>query len=244
MVIYVDLVFIFNFLIDFSLLLLVSMVLKRKIKIIRIFLGSLVGSITSFFIFFTVSNFVLFIVKLVVSILMVLTCFSYYNRKYFMTNLIYLYFLSIILGGILYFLDIQFGFLNVWMILLSPLFLFIYVKKVRRVNKSASYYYNVDVYYKGNKYCFNAFLDTGNKLYDQYKKRPIILVYNPKIEYDYQRGILVPYKTASGEGIMKCIYADKVIINDNKEVLNVLIGLCSCDFNIAGVNMILHMDIL
>lgn len=105
-------------------------------------------------------------------------------------------------------------------------------------------YYKVDLWYKNKEYKFNAFLDTGNKLYDPYKKRPIILVRTNKIKFAYEDSILVPYKTACGNSILKCLIADKIVIDNNYEVSNVLFGKSNEDFEIDGINMILHNEII
>ena len=99
--------------------------------------------------------------------------------------------------------------------------------------------YNVILIYNGKKYNFNALLDTGNKLYDQYKKRPISLIYNKSIKFSYNSGLLVPIETANGKSLLRCIIVDKLIV-DNKVLKNVVVGLSDNKFNIQDINMILH----
>ena len=93
------------------------------------------------------------------------------------------------------------------------------------------------------KYIFNALLDTGNNLYDQYKRRPISLVYSNKIKIDYNKCLLVPYETANKRSLLKCIKVDKLIVDDIV-INNALIGLSENKFNIQDINMILHKDII
>lgn len=244
MIIYVDLVFFLNLIIDFLLLLSISIILKRNVKLYRIILGSLLGSISTLLVFFSINNLLLMIIKLIISISMVLVTFSYKDKNYFFNNLIYLYFMGILLGGFLYLLNIEAGYKSISLIAISPIILFIYAKKTKSLGVNYKFHYKVDLYYKDNLYKFNAFLDSGNKLYDQYKKRPIILIHEDKISFDYEKGLLVPYHTASGDGLLKCIKVDKIIIDGKKEIPNILVGLSNDSFNIEGVNMILHTDIL
>ena len=125
----------------------------------------------------------------------------------------------------------------------TPIILYIYNKKVKKVESYYKDVYNVLLLYKNKKYYFNAYLDTGNKLYDQYKKRPICLIYTNKIKINYNELLLVPIETANSTSLLKCIKVDKLII-DNKEIKNVLIGLSEKEFKIQNINMILHKDIL
>ena len=107
MKVYVDLVFFINFMYD--LLLLISVGLERKIfpKFYRFLLGSLVGALSMFFLFFSFSSLVLFLFKFLISILMLLATFSYRNKNFLYQNIKSLYGSSIILGGLMYFLNVQ-----------------------------------------------------------------------------------------------------------------------------------------
>lgn len=254
--IYVDLVLFLNVAMDFLLLLSVSIVLKRNVKFYRIILGSITGGISILLLFIKLNNIRLFIIKMLISILMVLITFSYKNFKYFFNNLLYLYLSSIILGGGIYLLDVQINYHNnglmfisngmeiniIVLLIISPFIIYSYIKSMKQMKINFNNYYKVDVYYKNNIYKFNAYLDTGNKLYDPYKKRPIILISTNKINIDYEESILVPYETASGKSILKCFVAEKIVIDNNYEVKNVLVGITK--FKMEGVDMLLNNEII
>ena len=249
MKVYIDLIFLLNCWLDFLILLSVSLVLKRNIKIKKIILSSLLGSISTFFLFFNINYLLLIILKLLICTIMCIISFNYNNFKYLLENIIYFYLISIILGGFIYIIkskiyisDFVQNFL--FLIILSPIILYFYYKKVKKINNHYNHLYNVDLYYDNNLYNFIAFLDTGNKLYDQYKRRPIILIYSKLIKFDYSKGILVPYETANGRSIIKCLEADKIIIDKNIEKKHVIFGLVNENFKIENVNMILHSDLM
>lgn len=256
-IVYVDLVLLLNIAMDFLLLLSVSITLKRNVKFYRIILGSIVGGMSVIFLFIKLNNFDLFLLKNIVSILMVLTTFSFKNIKYFFNNLLYLYLSSIILGGGIYLLDIQVNYKNqgllfinsefslsfIVLLIISPLIIYGYIKSMKKMRQDYSNFYKVDVIYKNKKYKFNAVLDTGNRLYDPYKRRPIVIASTNKIKIDYENSILVPYNTASGNSILKCVVVDKLII-DGKEKKRVLLGIINKQFNIEGVDMLLHNDLI
>ena len=107
MKIYVDLVLLLNFGFDLILLFGVAVLLRRQTNLKRLLLGAGVGSVTVLSMFIEMSSFMLFIVKVIISILMVLIVFGYHDIKYLFKNLFYLYTSSIILGGFLYFLNLQ-----------------------------------------------------------------------------------------------------------------------------------------
>ena len=86
MKIYLDLIMILNFGIDFILLLTVSIILKRNVSITRIMLGAFIGGLSILFFFFFLNNLLLFLLKFIISILMILTTFKYINLKYTLIN--------------------------------------------------------------------------------------------------------------------------------------------------------------
>jgi stage II sporulation protein GA (sporulation sigma-E factor processing peptidase) len=206
------------------------------------------------------TSFSLFILKILVSILMVIISFKYKDIRYTFRNILYLYTSSIVLGGFLYLLNVQFSYkqdglifyhngLSVnWIVLLitSPIILYIYLKQGLYLKNNYSNYYLVDIYFKDKKVSLNAFLDTGNHLSDPYFKRPIILVskYELKISYREEDIILVPYESLNHHGILKCIKPDKIDILGVGERSNLLIGISEDKINIDGVDCILHTKLM
>ena len=141
--IYVDLVLLLNFGFDLVLLFGVAIILRRQTNLKRLLLGALIGSITILAMFIEMSSFMLFIIKILISILMVLVVFGYQDIRYFFNNLFYLYTSSILLGGFLYFLNLEFSYKNdglvfyfnglsvnvLVLIVLSPIIIYSYVKQ-------------------------------------------------------------------------------------------------------------------
>ena len=258
MKVYFDLVFILNFIFDFLLLLSVVYILKRNVKLKRIFFGALAGSSSIFLLFLNFNNIGVFWFKILVSIAMILVTFSYKNFKYFCANLAYLYISSIILGGGLYLLNNEFSYENngllfmnnsfglniVFLLITSPIILYFYIKQVKKLKTNYNNYYKVKLFYENHELNFTAFLDTGNKLKDQYKNRPIILVNTDKIDFSYEKSILVPYSTVNGRGVLKCLIVDKIVVDNELTLENPLIGLSNEKFNIAGIDMILNNESL
>lgn len=248
--IYVDLVMILNFFFDFLLLLSVSLLLRRNVSILRLMTGAFIGGLSILFLFIKMSNWLLFILKVGISIIMLLASFGFKSMRYTLKNFLYLYSASIILGGFLYFLNTQFSYRQegmvffyqglsinvVFLIIFCPIILYIYIKQGLWLKHHYNHYYKVDMVINDKQYMFNGFLDTGNRLVDIYSHKPIILI-DTNIPSD--RFFYVPYKGAREEGLLKCIKADKVLIN--KEVFhNVIVGLLDQKIKIDGINCLLN----
>ena len=259
MKIYVDLVLFLNFFFDFLLLLATSLILRRNVKIKKIFLGALIGSLSIFLLFVSINSFTLFLIKILISILMTLTCFGYKTIKYTLKNISYLYLLSIVLGGALYFINSSFSYKNygfiffnngfsiniIIIILFDPVIIFLYVKKVREEKDVLSKYYSVSITFLNNKTkTFTAFLDTGNNLYDPYKKRPVILISKSALSGYNPRCILVPCLTVNKESLIKCFKIKKLIVNGNLIEDECLVGISDNNFNFGDVDLLLHNKIV
>lgn len=261
MKIYLDLVILMNFGFDFLLLFGVGLVLRRQTNLRRLLIASLVGSITIISMFIRLSSFMLFLIKVIISVVMVLITFGYRDIKYTLNNLFYLYTSSIILGGFLYFLNVQFSYKNegllfyynglsiniIILIVMSPIIIIAYVKQGLMLKNNYSNYYNVDIYLRGGEVIeATALMDTGNKLVDPYRKRPIILLDSDliKINYDKDRLLLVPYDSLNNHGLLKCIIPDKIFIQGVGFRNNFLIGLSNEKIKLDGVDCIINSRLL
>ena len=238
MTVYIDLVMLLNIVLDSILLMSVSVLLGRNVRIKRIVLGSLIGSLSTLILFISITSLELLILKFILGIIMCIVTFGYVNIKYTLNNVFYLYIISFIIGGGLTLIK-DYGYYNYFILIIGFIIISIlFIKQMKKYQDNYSNYYKVDVYIKGNLYKLNGYLDTGNKLYDQYKNRPIILI-SKKINYNLEDIIYVPYVSLNNESLVKCLKSDKVIVN-NKVFNNYLIGLSDKKFHIDGVNCILH----
>lgn len=257
MIIYLDLLLVLNFIFDYLLLVTVSVVLRRNASTTRLLIGAFLGSLSILLIFFNITDFELFILKILISIIMVLTSFGFRNLKYMFKNLFFLYSISMILGGFLYYLNLEFSYkqqglifmfegysLNVVaLIILSPIILYMYIKQALDLKNNYSNYYKVDIFIKRKKVRCNAFLDTGNRLRDPYNNKPIILI-NKHIINDGLATILIPYNAVNEIGLLKCIKADKIDIKGIGIKENVLVGIMNNKIKIDGVDCILHQALM
>lgn len=261
MKIYLDLVLFLNFAFDFILLLVVSLVLKRNASLLRITLGALTGSFTILVLFIPFTTLTLFLMKIILSILIIIITFGLKDIKYILTNLFYFYITSIILGGFLYYLNIELSYKNIGMIfyhkgmsinyifllIVSPLILLIYIKQMKKIKETNSFIYKVDIYLKNKKVVrLNGFLDTGNTLLDPYKKRKVIIVNSKEIETYMNKNnfFLVPYESVNTNGLLKCIKVDKIYIEGLGIKKDVLVGITKEKIKMNGINCILNYLLL
>lgn len=121
--------------------------------------------------------------------------------------------------------------------------MYVYVRQCRSMKLHFNQCHQVDLYFEdGSILKLNGYLDTGNKLYDPYAHRPIILVYSDKISFQYEKGILVPFTTLEEKGIIPCFKIPKMVIDGKRSVENVLIGKSKQPFQIEGIDCILHSE--
>ena len=255
MKIYLDLVMILNFVIDFLLLMSVSIILKRKASVNRLLIGSFIGGLSIIFLFLNISSLELFIYKISISIIMTVIAFKYINIKYTLINLLYLYMSSIILGGFLYFLNLEFSmkhigivFINnglsinfIFLLVTSPLILYIYIKETKKLRYKYSIYYNIEIYINKNKYNYIGYMDTGNILKDPMTGKIVILIDKRRVLFDIVNFRLVPYISVNN-GLLKVIKIDKLVFDGNT-YKNILLGIID-NINIDGVDVILNRYLL
>lgn len=261
MKIYVDLLFFINFAFDFLLILTTSIILKRNASINRILVSSFIGGLSLLVLFININSLTLFIIKFIISFLMIITAFSYKNIRYTIKNLIYFYSSSIILGGFLYYLNIEFSYKHkgiifyhnglsinyIVLIILSPVILYLYIRQFKSFKQNYSKYYEVTIYLDSNKKInATAYLDTGNTLCDPYFNYPVILINKKKIIHDINEFgmILVPYKTICEESLLKCIKIEKILIKGVGEKNKVLLGLIEDNIKIDGIDCILNNKLM
>ena len=247
MIIYIDLLILVNFLFDLLLLLTINITLKRYSKIYRLLLASLFGEITLISLFIPISSGLFTILKLIMGIIMVIISFGYKNIKYTIYNGLYLYMTSVILGGFVYYLNIEFKNMNYIIILLiAPIILYIFIKSIKALKEIKNYYYKVKIVLNDNQELSMAgFLDTGNKLIDPITNKPIILLNKKKIKgnINIRSPMYVPYNSLNHHGLIECIKPKYIIVND-KKLVNYLIGLSEESFKLNGIDCLLNYKIL
>lgn len=254
MKVYLDLLLIFNFLVDLLLLMSVSIVLKRMASFYRIALGAFLGSFSVFILFLSISNLTLIILKVLVSIVMVISAFSYRNFSYFLRNIGYFYFASMVLGGMIYLWNTTFSYegisssfisnsyqLNFFgLLLLSPICIAYYVRKMKAMREKYQFYKTISFPLGDSLVSGVGFCDSGNTL--TYKSRPVILVSKEKV-IAKKNTFFLPYQTVHGVGLLKCMSLKEIWV-DGSVWKNVYLGIMDEDIKIDGIDFLLHSTML
>lgn len=259
MTLYIDLIALLNFLMDFLLLMTVNLTLKRNVSLKRMFLGALVGNLTLIFLFFETTTLLLLVFKIITSFLICMITFHFKNWHYTFQNMSYFYMTGTILGGFLYYLNLEFSYKHegiiffhqglsinfLFLIIISPIILYIYVRSQKKIKTHYNHYYKLNITFKNNQtLSVNAFLDTGNKLKDPITNKSIILVEQEALKkMDHHNLIYVPYNSLNNHGLLKCIIPKKVEINGVSSQ-KYLIGISEKKFHIDGINCILNSKCL
>lgn len=200
MIVYLDVIWLLNFLFDSLLLYLTAVFLKRSIRIWRLLAGGFIGSLIillSFTPAASISNQPMS--KLFFSVLMVLTVFGYQRWRFFLKGLLTLYFATFLLGGILigvhYFIQFDselttkvlisnvqgFGDPISWLFVLFgfPIAWHFSKAKVESLEMTKIQFeqlVKVIVTIDQEEFVFKGLVDSGNQLYDPLSKMPVMIV--------------------------------------------------------------------
>lgn len=217
MYVYIDVLIIVNFIIDFIILSIESIYLKIKVNIKRLLLASLFGEFSLTLFFMNISAMSALIFKFIISIIMIKIAFN----STCVRKILFFYIISIMLGGIIYFIKDNLNFKLYYIYVLALLILYFIFKIIKNNNKKISLKHNLRIIFNDSQYDLDGFIDTGNILKDPYLKRNIIIVSNDVINEN--KNILVPCKTVNGSSFIRCckplkVYIDGVLFN------NLLVG--------------------
>ena len=244
MTIYIDLVILLNYFFDSLILLTVNITLKRNISLKKLLFVSLLGELS--LLGFLLSNkYLLIILKLEISLILNILTFKYKDIFYTVTNVLYFYMVSIILGGFIYYLKLN-NLSYFFILLLVPLILYLYIKQNLNMKTTINKTYPLTIYFPNKrKLSLTGFVDTGNKLRDPVTKKWVVLV-NKKLLQGVIRirtPIYVPYHSLNNKGLVECIKPEKLVI-EGKEYTNFLIGLMDSKVMINSSDCILNLEIL
>lgn len=196
MIIYFDVVFLINLLMNFLILLFVAIVLKLKKNFIRIFLGAVTGCLFLFsmvrpqFLFFQSPVF-----KVLLSVAMILVSFQPHGLRDFIKILGFFYLISFMVGGgafaLFYFYNLKDTFsgsmllinnISVpwWILLVSSFMLFLFFKYLwpflYRMLSKDTLLVPLTITFDNKSLEIRALIDTGNDLHDPISDYPVVIV--------------------------------------------------------------------
>ncbi|WP_461204496.1 sigma-E processing peptidase SpoIIGA [Clostridium sp. DL1XJH146] len=215
MVIFADIVFIENLIINYFLLVMTTKVMELRYKIKNAILSASVGSFIAVIGLYDKFNFIYsFIFKLITALLMIILLF--YRKKYilYFKGLVTFIFISFIMSGIC----ISLNYLNYSSIhttiesysykklILALIIFYLFVNRffvfIRDRKSLKVLIFQTNIYYKNTMKTVTAFMDTGNELREPSTNLPVIIVEKnvfKEININNPNTYLIPYKGINGE---------------------------------------------
>lgn len=197
-------------------------------------------------------NMILFILKILISAIMI---FIVFGKKQILVNMTYLYMNSVILAGFLYYLTLELSYnrsglfyyfdefsINYILILFtSPVVLFIYFKQNKLLREKQNLTHTVKVVFKdGEELILSGFIDSGNKLCDPVTGKNVVIT-SEKIKKN--NPIYVPFSAVNKKGLIKCFSLKYIEINKQR-FTNYLLGVSEEEINLSGSNCILSYKLM
>lgn len=265
MVIYVDVLFIVNFFVNYFLLGVTAKFCKFNPKTSRLILSSVLGGLYSLIILAdNIPPIVLYLSKFLVAVVMLLVAFRYYRVKTFLLSFMIfafanLIFLGLIIGvcitlnpsavvvnnSVVYFDISARGLLvcSFFAYLLSCVVVRIHNRRLLKKE-----IYTITVFANSEQVTLYAFLDTGNKLREPFSDTPVIIADKNKVQHlAVDKNIrLIPTSTVNSHSLLTAFKADKVVIKSSsgQEVVeNIYIAL-SEELKSDSYSAILNPEIL
>lgn len=194
MTIYLDIVFFENLILNYIIILSTAIISKSHIYLGRIIIASSIGGIFAILNYIANLNLLTsFVLKILISILIIIIAFRNYNYNSIIKQLIFFYLVSFTFGGIafmlLFFIDPHkiimkgnyfVGTYPIKVTILSAVIGFIIINIVTqlikaRLNKK-SMIYELEIFYEGKSKKIKTMLDTGNLLKEPISNADVIIV--------------------------------------------------------------------
>ncbi len=227
MTIYLDVVLVENLCMNYIILFATGYLLKRKINHIRLILSALLGGIYSILAYMQILKiYSHFVLKILLSIVMVYLAYHAKNGKNFAKELLFFYLTSFVFGGsafaLLYFVKPEeifmlngsyVGTYPLKIALLGGLVGFtmtaIAFHFVKGKLTKKDVYCMLSIYWKEKELTIRALLDTGNMLKDPITSMPVIVVEKEALKEILPDSILENLTNIIGGDVPKEVYEDE-----------------------------------
>ena len=252
---YVDVLFLVNFFMDYILLLFVWKVLHCETRHLNLLVGAGVGALLTCILIIlpipsTFLENVLF--HLIVNTCMIRVGLRIKDFSAFMRAFVLLYIGTVLMGGIMEALN-QYARIGsmLWLFAIAGYYLSLgiwnFLSKLQRWN---SVYVKVGISIKGQELSLNALIDTGNSLYDPVTGKPISIISKQVGQEFLHKSEEVRYVSlrtvTNTDSILPVIYAEKLWIQDEQKrcFQHVLFAIAEEEFSEnGGIQVILNPNL-
>lgn len=235
MIIYLDIIFFENMILDLIILIITGIIRKIKMNKIRIIIASLLGSIYAVLKIIKGIDFGV-IEKVFIAVIMNIIAFYPQNVLNMLKTLAIFITVTFIIGGLNLALVESIGIKNINITILSGIMGSFLIRKIMKYNKekltSKDFIVNLEIKINNKIIKLKAFVDSGNQLKDPFTKESVVIIQKDKLDYEKiinggeNRIRIIPYKSVgSDKSIMLGIKPDYIKINNVKKE-NVVLAFC------------------
>ena len=200
MTLYIDLILLENIIMNYIIILATGMICRGEVKLIRLFLGSVVGAVYAILVYvIDLEIYTKPIIKLLVSVCMIYISFSSRNIKILLKQLLIFYLTSFCFGGAAYYLlhninpnmirsanGVLTGTYPIKVAILGGILGFFIINISFRIIRSKltkkDMIYDVEIFYNLKSSNIKVILDTGNLLTEPITKTPVLIVESKKLK--------------------------------------------------------------
>lgn len=254
---YIDVLFLINFMMDYIVLSLVHYILKSNVNRLYIVLASVIGAgLTCMIIVIGINNviFQFLLFHIIINTVMITIGLKLKDFKDIVKALLILYISSILLGGTLEMIS---QYLPIGSLFFALVIFSYYMVKgiwfyIHYFITDKEKWYDVELTIEELTFSVKALLDTGNGLRDPISKKPVHILngstasrFIERIDKSMLR--YIPYQTVGNSGVLPAIVATKIHVQGDKNVLvyEPIIALSKENISASsGYEMILNSDIL
>lgn len=238
MIIYLDLIFLFNFILNLIFLIIIEIIYKAKLKMLKIILGAAVGGgivILSLFDYYLAN-----ILKIGGGVLIGIIGLENLSRKYNMIKYSSFYILNLASVGLINAFGIN-THLLLYLSLAAIIIIYFFESNKNLVIFTNSLKYNIIVNFKKTSLKLRAYLDTGN--FSEANNLPIIYISNKYYEtLSSDANYLVEINTVNSKTFQIAYKPKTCFIEKNKKLIMVSVLVVFCD--LENFDCLLNMKIL
>ena len=255
--VYIEYIFIENLIMNYLLLYQTSSFIKERVKKIKLFLASMVGTMyvcIMFFVRLEILNYA--VSKLLLSFVMIYICFIPKEARKYIKEILYFYLISVINVGTYLFIitmlniNLSKAIVKIIVYALGAIVIWCIDKQMWKMFKLELKKENLvyDVYVpNGNKYVsYKGFVDTGNTSKHIESSRMIFYANRKKIDVSNLKKVTINVSTVNNVDNLTGYLVDNVIVKNKNKVKLVDIVMCFSKEDIKnklGCDMIMNYEI-
>jgi stage II sporulation protein GA (sporulation sigma-E factor processing peptidase) len=248
LIVYADVLIFLNTIVDYLLLLAAAKVLGKSVKTFRMVLASVLGGVSSLYIFLPRQNmFFELLYKLAVAAVLSAVCFKNSGIKAFLKSMGVFFLISCAYGGVMFALwlvfkpygmiinnsVVYFNISPVVLVVCSILgyFAFCILWRIFSTSAKLALRCNITLFANGKRVDLRAIADTGNSLEDTFGKREVIIADKERVEALFgtadvesnadlkRRYQILPCSTVAGYSVLESFRCDSAEIDcQNKKI--------------------------